>query len=433
MNDGWLLSAAAFVVVAGPMTLFATLGGLSVLGRRASERMIGVLIPAALVSSAAAAAVLLAASPLERLDLSLGTIVAVDEYRFELRLLFDWLSIPFLLLSLFLCGVTGLFAHRYLHREPGYNRFFVLYALFALGMTLSAVAGSMETLVAGWEMVGLSSALLIAFFHERPSPMRNGLRVWAVYRIGDLGLLFAAALGLHWKGSGAFETLFASPDAIPSAWAFGLLLLLAVAAKSALVPFSNWLPRAMEGPTPSSAIFYGALSVHLGAFLLLRASPVLDANPGLSWLVAAVGLATALHGSWTGRAQTDIKCALAYASLTQVGIIVAEIGFGLRAIPLIHLCGHACVRTLQFLRAPSLLHDLHQVENSIGSHLPRSGIRWEALLPAGLRRRFYRAALERGYLEALLRDWLIRPFLAGILLFDRIESWWTRRIAGRAS
>jgi NADH-quinone oxidoreductase subunit L len=432
MSDD-LVSLVAFVVVAGPLTLFATLGSLSLIGRPASERTTGLLIPTTLASSAAAAVALAAGSPLDRLDLSLGAIVAVEGYRFELRLLFDWLSIPFLLLSLFLCGVTGLFAHRYLHREPGYNRFFALYSLFAAGMTLSSVAGSLETMIAGWELVGLASVLLIAFFHERPEPMRNGLRVWTVYRIGDLGLLFAAALALHWTGSGAFGTLFGSTDAIRSTWAFGLLLLLAVMAKSALVPLSSWLPRAMEGPTPSSAIFYGALSVHLGAFLLLRAAPVLDANPGLSWLVAGVGLATALHGSMVGRAQTDIKCALAYASLTQVGIIVAEIGFGLRLIPLLHILGHACVRTLQFLRAPSLLHDLHQVENAIGSHLPRSGIRWELLLPEGLRRRWYRAALERGYLEAFLREWVAGPFLAAVRLFDRLESWWVRRIGGNSA
>ncbi len=104
---------------------------------------------------------------------------------------------------------------------------------------------------------------------------------------------------------------------------------MAAAGKSALVPFSGWLPRAMEGPTPSSAVFYGALSVHLGAFLLLRVSPLLEASPVLSAVVVALGLATAVFAYLAGSVQTDIKSALSFASLAQVGIIVAEIGLGL--------------------------------------------------------------------------------------------------------
>ena len=113
----------------------------------------------------------------------------------------------------------------------------------------------------------------------------------------------------------------------------GLLLLVAAAGKSALIPFSGWLPRAMEGPTPSSAVFYGALSVHLGAYLLLRVSPILEITPWLWGTVTALGLLTALFAAVTARVQTDIKSALAFASLTQIGIIVAEIGLGAVAGP----------------------------------------------------------------------------------------------------
>jgi NAD(P)H-quinone oxidoreductase subunit 5 len=109
----------------------------------------------------------------------------------------------------------------------------------------------------------------------------------------------------------------------------------------------------MEGPTPSSAVFYGALSVHLGVFLLLRVSPVLDSAPWLSVLVIVLGLVTSAFAYLAGRVQADIKSALAFASLTQVGIIIAEIGFGFRYLALIHLMGHACLRTLQFLREPA--------------------------------------------------------------------------------
>ncbi len=146
----------------------------------------------------------------------------------------------------------------------------------------------------------------------------------------------------------------------------GTLLLIAAAGKSALVPFSGWLPRAMEGPTPSSAVFYGALSVHLGAFLLLRVSPVLEASSILSGMVVALGLITALYAAATASVQTDVKSALAMASLTQVGIIVAEIGLGLHYFALIHIIGHACMRSLQLLRAPTLLRDYRTLENAIG-------------------------------------------------------------------
>src|SRR5262249_25111366 len=126
----------------------------------------------------------------------------------------------------------------------------------------------------------------------------------------------------------------------------GALLLTAAAGKSALLPFSGWLPRAMEGPTPSSAVFYGALSVHLGAFLLLRAGPLLAASWGLSAAVVALGLATALFAFLAGSVQTDIKSVLSFAALSQVGLIFAEIGLGWHYLALAHLLGHACLRTL---------------------------------------------------------------------------------------
>src|SRR5262249_9605432 len=174
----------------------------------------------------------------------------------------------------------------------------------------------------------------------------------------------------------------------------GLLLVVAAAGKSALVPFSGWLPRAMEGPTPSSAVFYGALSVHLGAYLLLRVSPILEASAWLAAAVVALGLATALYAYLAGTVQTDIKSALAFASLVQVGLIVAEIGLGLRYVALVHLLGNACLRTLQFIRAPTLLHDYHLLENAIGEHLPRSREPLGRLAPGRFRTWLYRFALE---------------------------------------
>src|SRR5258708_5276919 len=239
-----------------------------------------------------------------------------------------------------LCGTIGAFANRYMHRERGFNRFFVFFALFLTGMVVTSLAGTIETLFAGWELVGLSSALLVAFFHERPAPVRIGLRVCSVYRVSDAALLIASVVLHHLTGEGDFDKLLGSgpwPQGEasltgPQALLVGLLLLIAAAGKSALVPFSGWLPRAMEGPTPSSAVFYGALSVHLGAFLLLRVSPLLDRSTTLCAAVGVLRFTAATFAYLAGSVLTAIKSALSFASLSQVGIIVAEIGIWFRSI-----------------------------------------------------------------------------------------------------
>jgi NAD(P)H-quinone oxidoreductase subunit 5 len=220
------------------------------------------------------------------------------------------------------------------------------------------------------------------------------------------------------------------------AFIVGVLLLVAAAGKSALLPFSGWLPRAMEGPTPSSAVFYGALSVHLGAFLLLRMSPLLAASPVLAVLVVALGLVTAVYAYLTGSVQTDIKSALSFASLAQVGLIVAEIGLGawipfLWYVALVHLLGHACLRTLQFVRAPTLLQDYRHLEDAIGARLERPGVPWVQVAPARWHGWLYRFALERGYLDAILTNFVAKPFVRLFRWFDRIERRWNDFLAGR--
>jgi NAD(P)H-quinone oxidoreductase subunit 5 len=189
----------------------------------------------------------------------------------------------------------------------------------------------------------------------------------------------------------------------------------------------------MEGPTPSSAVFYGALSVHLGAFLLLRFSPLLEASRVLCGVVVAVGLLTALLAYLAGSVQTDIKSALSYASLVQVGLIVAEIGLGLRYLALIHLLGHACLRTLQFVRAPTLLHDYHSMENALGEHLPPPGGPVDRLAGARAHAWLYRLGLERGYLDAWLLDYVVAPFVRLFRWCDAMERRWTDFLTGDAS
>jgi len=436
-----ILTGCGLTVVAAPVLVLVLLGMASLAGRPLSENATGTLMRLALATAFGALMVVVLAevvSGARAMRADAGTWFSAPGYHFRVSFLFDRLSLPFAALTIGLGGVVAVFAERYLHREPGYNRFFVMLVLFVSGLLITTLACSVELVCAGWELVGLSSALLIAFFHERPAPVRNGLRAFVVYRGCDAGLLAAAVLVHHWCGTGDLVTLLG-----PGPWPSGNVplaggqitvlaasILIAAVGKSAQWPLSGWLPRAMEGPTPSSAIFYGALSVHAGAYLLLRMGPLLDRAPIVAGVVVVIGLGTALHATIVGRVQTDIKCALGYAALTQVGIIFVEIGFGLREIALAHIAGHACMRSLQFLRAPSLLHDFHQQQNALGGHLARTGLHLERWVPVALQRRLYVWALERGGVDALLDRILVRPFLQAFGFCDRLERRWVKYIAG---
>ncbi|MCA9002070.1 MAG: hypothetical protein KDB61_09110, partial [Planctomycetes bacterium] len=372
-----------------------------------------------------------------QLPVEFGDLVSLPELHFHFRahFLFDRLSLPFLMLSFVLCSVVGAFARVYLHREEGYRRFYLLFALFELGMVLSSAAGTVELMFAGWEMVGLSSALLIAFFQDRPASVHNGLRVWSVYRIADAAFLMAAVVLHHLVAGGDF-TLMTGVEAWPNGsvqveasavWLAGGLLLVSAAGKSGLWPFSGWLPRAMEGPTPSSAIFYGALSIHLGTFLLLRFAPLLEQSLALRAILILLGLGTAVWASLVAKVQADIKSSLAFASLTQVGIIVAEIGAGWESLALIHILGNASLRTLQLLRAPSLLHDVHQLECATGEDWV-SGQRMGS--PSRWRQALYRAGFQRDAFDLVLQSWIVDPFLKLCHGYGRAETSVRRWLSG---
>lgn len=437
-NVEQLLFWLGMVVVGSPLALTCVLGISSLVGRRVSEETttrLGFWMIACGLSASIVILLIMLAVDTRHVAVELGRWAEVPHvYHFSVKFVFDRLSVPFVILSFVLSGTIGAFASKYMHRETGFNRFFSLYSIFVLGMIVAALAGTIETLFAGWELVGLSSALLVAFYQERPAPPRNGLWIWTVYRVSDAALLLAAVVMHHLIGEGDFGLLLGSgvwPEEYPKlasheALSVGLLLLVAAAGKSALVPLSGWLPRAMEGPTPSSAVFYGALSVHLGAFLLLRVSPLLELSTSLSAAVVVLGLATAIFAHLVGGVQTDIKSALSFASLTQVGVIVAEIGFGLRYLPLVHLLGHACLRTLQFVRAPSLLQDYGALENAIGDRLPQlGGPRMRVSGSGRYRTWLYRWSLERGFLDALLIEYVVSPFVRTLRWCDRMERRWT--------
>jgi NADH:ubiquinone oxidoreductase subunit 5 (subunit L)/multisubunit Na+/H+ antiporter MnhA subunit len=356
-----------------------------------------------------------------------GNWFVVQDYRFPLVLIADRLSLPFLAMTVVLSGLIGQFSSTYLHREPGFFRFFVLLHLFAFGSLLAFAAGSFDLLAGGWEIVGITSVLLIGFFQLRPAPVENGLRVFAVYRATDIGLLVGVFAMHHWAGSanlqGTLALLGGNQVSIVS-----LLLLLAASGKAAQVPFSGWLPRAMEGPTPSSAIFYGAISIHAGAYLLLRIQPLLAQSALASTLVILIGLATAVHGTIAGRASADAKTSLAYASLTQVGVMFVEIGIGWTTVAVTHILGHAMVRTMQFLRAPSMLHDDHQMQSAIGGEAAPSETQFEDVVPETIRLWLYRWAFDRGHLDTVLDRWVIEPLLDVSRFLARLDQLGGRRV-----
>jgi NADH-quinone oxidoreductase subunit L len=410
------LSQATLVfVVLAPGFVFGILASLWLLGWAPSEHMLSRVTGLTFSSCAVGVAALVwrvvsAPNSASVIAVTFGNWFAVGDYHFPLVLLADRLSLPFLALAAVLSGLIGQFSATYLHREPGFLRFFLLLHLFAFGSLLAFAAGSFDLLAAGWEIVGITSVLLIGFFQLRPAPVENGLRVFGVYRACDIGLLVGIFLMHHWAGTASFHDGFPMLTGT-RAVIVCLLLLLAACGKAAQVPFSGWLPRAMEGPTPSSAIFYGAISIHAGAYLLLRTQPLLARSELASALVILIGVATAIHGTIVGRASADAKTSLAYATLTQVGLVFIEIGLGWRWIAVAHILGNATVRTMQYLRAPSMLHDYHQMHSAIGGELSPTGKQIEELLPERVKLWLYRWAFDRGHLDTILDRWVIDPLL----------------------
>ncbi|MES2738415.1 MAG: proton-conducting transporter membrane subunit [Verrucomicrobiota bacterium] len=413
------LEKLTLFVVALPGVLFLLMGLVWLLGGHLPERGISRLTRAAYALLTLAVGFIgwqMWQSGTSSIQISLGDWFQVDHYGFPLSFLVDRLSLPMMAITIVLAGIVGSFSVRYLHRDPGFNRFFLLLHLFTFGALLVFTAGSLDLLMAGWEIVGITAVLLVGFFQYRREPVRNALRVFGIYRIADVNLLMAIFLAHHWFGTAAWTGMFSGewPGHVNNldgavATVIAVLLIFAASGKSSQGPFCGWLPRAMEGPTPSSAVFYGAISVHAGAYLLLRIEPLIRSSWIATCLVIFIGLTTAVLGTLVHRTCADAKTSLAYASQTQLGIIFAEIGFGWTTLAIFHIAGHAMVRTMQFLRAPSMLHDYHRVHAAAGGHLDPTGEHYESLLPKPVQLWLYRVALGRGFYDSILDRFVIAP------------------------
>lgn len=347
-----------------------------------------------------------------------------EGYNFFLNFYFDHISAVYLLTGNIITFVIIYFSRIYMHRESGFKRFFYTVLFFYTGYMVTVLAGNFETLFIGWEILGVSSFLLIAFYRKRYLPVKNALTVFTIYRIGDVGILMAMWMAHHlFHRNVPFVTFFDEQAHLlehPQEAAFiGGMTLLAALAKSAQLPFSGWLPRAMEGPTPSSAIFYGSLSVHIGAFLLLRTFPIWEHQTGIRIFIAIIGLLTALVTTLISRVQPTVKGQIAYSSAAQIGIIFIEIAAGLDIIALIHFTGNAFLRTYQLLVSPSMV--TYFIREQFYNYVPATDN------PSFLRKleaRFYLLSLREWYLDRLIFHVIFRPLkkLRAILGFLTLRN-----------
>jgi NADH:ubiquinone oxidoreductase subunit 5 (subunit L)/multisubunit Na+/H+ antiporter MnhA subunit len=311
---------------------------------------------------------------------------------FSIDFFYDKYSGIYLLVSAILTYLVLVFSRYYMHREKGYKRFFNNIMFFYTGLCVILFAGNLETLFIGWEIIGITSFFLIGFYRDRYLPVKNALKVVSLYRIADVLLLLGIWLCHHYfsRSISFFEIneQHRNGTALISDPAHAIIIPLIFVAiamvKSAQFPFSFWLPRALEGPTTSSAIFYGSLSSHIGVFLLVRSFPLWDQEIWIRVLVILIGLVTSMVATLIARVQSSVKTQIAYSSIAQIGLMFIEVALGLHYLALFHFAGNAFLRTYQILVSPSvlnyLIHDQffnyiprqHEIDNSFWGRLKKA-------------------------------------------------------------
>ncbi len=336
------------------------------------------------------------------------TIYESASYTFALEFFFDLTGAVFFAMTCITTLLVMRFSTFYMHRDRGFKRFFATILLFFAGLGLIVFAGNFETLFIGWEFIGITSFILIAFYRDRYLPVKNALKVFSLYRIADACLLSAL-----WYAHHVFldNIHFSDFTQLVSEYGndltvLGLLLLVVALVKSAQFPFSYWVPRAMEGPTTSSAIFYGALSVHMGLFVLLRTFPLWEGSIAVRVSVFFFGLLTALVCTSIARVQSSVKTQIAYASVTQIGIMFMELALGLHFLVLIHFASNALLRTYQLLISPSILSYLIH-EQFYHFVLPTQKIGRNFL--GRLRSSLYILSIKEWNMDRLMSDYLFKP------------------------
>jgi len=294
---------------------------------------------------------------------SVTSWIASDDLSVTFGFLLDPLSA---VMALVVCGVglvIHIYAVGYMAEDRDYHRFFSLLNLFLTQMLLLVLADNYLLLFVGWEGVGLCSYLLIAFWFERPAAAAAGTKAFLVTRIGDAAVVVALIWMTALFGSLTFETAFRrAPDALGqgslAATLLALLLFIGATGKSAQLPLYVWLPDAMEGPTPVSALIHAATMVTAGVYLVARSAPLFHLAPLSLEIVAWVGGLTACYAASIALVQTDIKRVIAYSTISQLGYMFLGLGVGAYTAGIFHLMTHACFKALLFLAAGSVIHAL---------------------------------------------------------------------------
>ena len=335
--------------------------------------------------------------------IELGQWLLSGDFSVKVSFLLDHLSLTMAILIGFIMLIINRFSVNYLHREAGFQRFFILLCVFHSAMLLIVLSANAVLTFIGWELVGVSSYLLIAYSWDRETATRNAGRAFITNRIGDAGFLLGIVFCFYWLDTVEWdEMLTAMQSKAESPIFIGIIVagfMMAAFAKSAQFPFSAWISRALEGPTPSSAVFYGSLMVHAGVYLLLRLEPLLQQVPFLMLAIIFIGVMTVIYSYFVGLVQTDIKSSFMFATLLQVGLMMIWIGLGLFTLALIHLVVHAIWRAYQFLHAPSFMQMVNRSARPVPIWL--SDKEW-----------LYSAALQRFWLDDIA-DWLLtRPIRA---------------------
>jgi NADH-quinone oxidoreductase subunit L len=303
---------------------------------------------------------------------SLWTLLEVGELRVDMGLLLDPLSAVFVLLITGVGFLIHVYAIGYMaHNPPDQKhesaattrrRFFGYFNLFVAAMLVLVLADNYLVLYLGWEGVGLASYLLIAFWYGRPSATTAGKKAFLMNRVGDVGFVVAIFLMVAQLGTVNFGEVFAGVAGLSSTTVLilGLLLLLGACGKSGQFPLQAWLPDAMEGPTPVSALIHAATMVTAGVYLIARSNPIFDANSTLQTVVVSVGALTLLIGAIIGCAKDDIKRVLAWSTVSQIGYMFLAVGLGgaAYALGIIHLLAHGFFKAGLFLGAGSVMHGM---------------------------------------------------------------------------
>ena len=345
----------------------------TLLGRKLGEPKSGILATlmtaASFVVTVAVFFELLSHSSEERYHvLTLFTWLPVGSLKVDMALLADPLSIT---MALFITGIGSLihlYAIGYMHGDPKFSKFFMYLNLFIFSMLMLVMGENLLVTFLGWEGVGVCSYFLISFWHTRDSAASAGKKAFVTNRVGDWGIMTAMFLAFSTVGSLSYDTIneAATGNKIAAVTATGIALLLFVGAcgKSAQFPLYIWLPDAMEGPTPVSALIHAATMVTSGVFLLTRMSPVIHASyPWAGTVIATIGAFTALFAATIAVAQTDIKKVLAYSTVSQLGFMFLAIGSGAYVAAIFHMITHAFFKALLFLGSGSVIHGMHHEQD----------------------------------------------------------------------